>query len=63
MMSAHDHGNCQLCDELDKEIARLDALLRRAEADCVILRDRAVEASGEGREILRQRDALARALE
>ena len=48
---------------LDAEIARLDALVRHAEADCVILRDRAVEASGEGIEFLRQRDALARALE
>ena len=48
---------------LDAEIARLDALVRHAEADCVILRDRAVEASREGMEFLHQRDTLARALE
>ena len=28
-MSAHDHGNCQLCDELEQERVRLTALLRR----------------------------------
>ena len=27
MMSAHDHGNCQLCDDLEKERARLDVLV------------------------------------
>ena len=32
---------------LDAEIARLAALLRHAERDCVILRDRAIEASNE----------------
>ena len=46
---------------LDAEIARLDALVRHAEADCVILRDRAVEASKEAREACRaeqrERDA------
>ena len=57
-----DYGVLAIIRRLDAEVARLDALVRHAEADCVILRDRAVEASREGMEFLRQRDALARAL-
>ena len=47
---------------LRAEVARLAVLLRHAEIDCVILRDRAVEASKEGIDILRQRNALAQQL-
>jgi predicted DCC family thiol-disulfide oxidoreductase YuxK len=33
MLSCHDHGNCELCDELEKRLERADKIILMLTAD------------------------------
>lgn len=62
-VSCHDHGNCELCDEIGAEVARLEADLAGAKRAGVMASGKLLEAVTAGEQLARDYDALQAANE